>query len=297
MAYICTYSDLSADIRWRLILGLGSVPALFVVLFTLLEARYDDGSRIVRRTEFDKEPISLMDSLSDRKNLMKLVATGGGWFLYDVAFYGVNLFAGDILDAMNGDDDNVSSDHSIRDISSKQIIANSMGIPACIFTILLMKPVGIKRLQVVGFVLIAIAFVLMACLFDPLKQRNPDLLFAFYCLLLFFLSFGPNATTYVLSSEVYPKEIRATFNGISAAAGKVGAALGAYLFGPMADGTSLPTVMIFCAVISVIGALVSEYFIDISEDDSVDYKVIPDGREEEEADNRKHGTVINVLHA
>jgi hypothetical protein len=42
----------------------------------------------------------------------------------------------------------------------------------------------------------------MASLFDRLKERNPDLLFAFYCLLLFFLNFGPNTTTYVLSAEV-----------------------------------------------------------------------------------------------
>ena len=87
---------------------------------------------------------------------------------------------------------------------------------------MLMKPVGIKKLQVYGFVLIAIAFLLMAVMFQPLKDRNPDLLFSFYCLLLFFLTFGPNVTTYVLSAEVYPKEIRATFNGISAALGKVG---------------------------------------------------------------------------
>ena len=62
-----------------------------------------------------------------------------------------------------------------------------------------------------------------AALFEPLKDRNPNLLFAFYCLLLFFLTFGPNVTTYVLSAEVYPKEIRSTFNGISAAMGKLGA--------------------------------------------------------------------------
>jgi hypothetical protein len=35
------------------------------------------------------------------------------------------------------------------------MIANSMGIPACILTILLMKTIGLKKLQVTGFLLIA----------------------------------------------------------------------------------------------------------------------------------------------
>ena len=276
VAYILTYTDLSVNTKWRLILGLGAIPALLVVGGTYMESRMDDFTRIVKKSSNEVANPKIMDSLKERENLIKLVASGGGWFLYDVAYYGVNLFAGSILDAMNGDDDNVSSDKSIRDLSSKQMIANSVGIPAVILTIFLMRPIGIKRLQVVGFVGIAVAFTLMAALFSPLKSRNPDLLFAFYCLLLFFLNFGPNVTTYVLSAEIYPKEIRGTFNGISAALGKLGAAVGAYMFGPLAGITSIPAVMIVCAVISVVGAIVSHYFIDISEDNIEEYKKIPD---------------------
>jgi hypothetical protein len=58
--------------------------------------------------------------------------------------------------------------------------------------------------------------------------------------------------------------------------GKMGAAVGAYVFGPIADMSSLPTVMIVCAVISVIGAFVSEYYIDLSDDCVDDYKMIPE---------------------
>lgn len=141
--------------KWRLILGLGAVPALLVVGGTVYESRLDDHTRIVRKTAAASQGPSLREALSDKRNLYKLIATGGGWFIYDVAFYGVNLFAGDILDAMNGDDDNVSSNASIRDLCEKQMIANGMGIPACILTILLLKSIGLKRLQVAGFLFIA----------------------------------------------------------------------------------------------------------------------------------------------
>jgi PHS family inorganic phosphate transporter-like MFS transporter len=256
------------EAKWRIILGLGAVPALLVVIGTVLESRIEQSMRVVRSDTV--KPVggpSLWESLQDRKNCLKLVASGGGWFIYDVAFYGVNLFAGQILSSISGDDDNVSSDASIRNLTGKQLIANSVTIPAVVLTIALLKPIGIKRLQVVGFVLIALAFTLMAALFDPLEDRNPDLLFAFYCLLLFFLSFGTNVTTYILSAELYSKDIRSTFNGIYAALGKVGAAVGAYLFDSIGNVTA---VMVMCAVISIIGAIVSEYFIDIESSDSAD---------------------------
>ena len=264
VAYCLTYSGSSTETKWRLILGLGAIPLFFVVCGSMYEI-YLEGqveSRIVKPKE---TTIPLSESLSDPENIKKLIASGGGWFIYDVAYYGVNLFAGAILNAMDGDDDNVSKDSSVRGVCWKEIVAAGMGIPACALTIYLMEPMGIKQLQVVGFVLIAVGFVVMAACFAPLRDY-PDALFTIYCFLLFFLSFGPNATTYVLSSQIYPKNIRTTYNGISAAMGKLGAVIGAYMFGPLADGTSLATVLVICGVISVIGAVVSHCYINIDDD-------------------------------
>lgn len=158
---------------------------------------------------------------------------------------GVNLFGGQILSAISStDDDNVSASSSVQAVTQKQIIALSMGIPACLCAIATLRLVGTKRLQVYGFLLIAFFFVLLAALFKPLSHgeyKNTNALFAVYCMLLFSLSYGPNLTTYILPAETYPKEVRATFNGISAACGKLGAFTGVYVFGPMAEGTSYAT--------------------------------------------------------
>lgn len=175
----------------------------------------------------------------------------------------MNLFGGQILSKIgSSDDDNVSDNESIRHIATRQVIALSMGIPACLSAILVLRMVGTKRLQVYGFFLIAVMFVLMAALFKPLSHgsmENPNALFAVYCFLLFSLSWGPNLTTYILPAQTYPKEVRATFNGISAACGKLGAFAGVYVFSTMAEATSYATVMVFCAVISVFGAAVTQY--------------------------------------
>ena len=51
-----------------------------------------------------------------------------------------------------------------------------------------------------------------------------------YALTFFFDDFGPNTTTFIIPSEIFPTQSRATCHGISAAFGKAGAALGGFLF-------------------------------------------------------------------
>jgi len=46
---------------------------------------------------------------------------------------------------------------------------------------------------------------------------------------------GPNAITFIISSECFPTHIRATAYGISAAAGKVGALIGQDAINPLAN--------------------------------------------------------------
>ena len=88
---------------------------------------------------------------------------------------------------------------------------------------------GTKRTQVYGFFFQAAAFTAMAVGFYPLQQSNPTLLYVLYCILLFSLNSGPSMTTFCIPAEAFPYEIRTTYNGISAAAGKLGAACGAFM--------------------------------------------------------------------
>ncbi|CAI0381769.1 unnamed protein product [Linum tenue] len=52
----------------------------------------------------------------------------------------------------------------------------------------------------------------------------------FYGLSFFFANFGPDATTFVVPAEIFPTRLRSTCHGISAAAGKAGAIVGAFGF-------------------------------------------------------------------
>ena len=136
---------------------------------------------------------------------------------------GVALFGGQILSAIgSSNDDNVSSNEGIRHKTSSQLTALSVGIPAQLIFIFLIKPYGTKLIQVVGFILNAVSFFLLAACFKVLRDENPTMLFVLYCFLMFNLCGATNISTFVLPAETYDKRIRATFNGISAAMGKLG---------------------------------------------------------------------------
>ena len=72
-----------------------------------------------------------------------------------------------------------------------------------------------------------------------------------------------NVTSFVLPAETYPKGVRSTCNGISAAMGKLGAVVGAYMFGPLALATSFTFVFISCAGVAIIGMTCGWFFIDL----------------------------------
>ncbi|CAD7926886.1 unnamed protein product [Amoebophrya sp. A25] len=80
---------------------------------------------------------------------------------------------------------------------------------------------------------------------------------AFICLTMFVSNFGPNATTYILPAVVYPTPVRATCHGISAAMGKLGAAVGVACFSPLLSAFGLPYVLRCCGCVALVGAMVT----------------------------------------
>jgi MFS family permease len=69
----------------------------------------------------------------------------------------------------------------------------------------------------------------------------------------FFTEFGPNMTTFVMPSELYPVEMRATGHGISAGIGKLGAFIGVFLFPLLNDWFGLRGTLLLTAGIAALG--------------------------------------------
>jgi MFS family permease len=69
----------------------------------------------------------------------------------------------------------------------------------------------------------------------------------------FFTEFGPNMTTFVMPSELYPVSMRATGHGISAGVGKLGAFIGVFLFPILNDSLGLRGTLLLTAGVSALG--------------------------------------------
>jgi len=183
--------------------------------------------------------------LFSKKWLKCLLGTAGAWFLLDVAFYG------------NG----VSSTLIMKTISPQASVLThtllSAGIFLCFavpgywFAAKYVDRLGRKPLQILGFFMMTLCYFGIACLAAP--QETLFLFMMLFGISFFFVNFGPNSTTFLIPSEVYPTSIRATAHGLSAAIGKLGAFIGAFFLPLLLQAYGLSIVMFVVAGVAFLG--------------------------------------------
>jgi PHS family inorganic phosphate transporter-like MFS transporter len=105
-------------------------------------------------------------------------------------------------------------------------------IPGYWVTVATVDTFGRKPIQLMGFSMLTIIFVVIGFAYDKLLNSNNGLL-GLYVIAQFFFNFGPNATTFIVPGEVFPTRYRSTSHGFSAASGKVGAIIAQCVFGPL----------------------------------------------------------------
>ena len=265
-------SGLPPDSIWRIMLGLGALPPLAVLYLrrTMPEsprykalvrgdadqaakdmAVYSSGQ--VRATsEHTTKParVSWGEMLSNRKYLLLILGTGGAWFLNDYAFYGNAISTPEIIRLL------APTSSSMTASAWALIIFTVFAIPGYLASIFFMDAVGHRRLQWIGFAVMALAFAAMALIPGITHEVLPFLLV--YGVSFFFIEFGPNCTTFVMPSEVYPTSIRATGHGMAAGIGKFGAFIGTFVFPFIAAEGGIKGAMLFSAGVSVLGAILTK---------------------------------------
>lgn len=78
---------------------------------------------------------------------------------------------------------------------------------------------------------------------------------ALFGLSFFFTEFGPNTTTFVYPSEIFPVRVRTTAHGIAAAMGKLGGFLGVFLFPYILRWKGMPGAEAAAAIASALGVV------------------------------------------
>jgi PHS family inorganic phosphate transporter-like MFS transporter len=237
-------SGASDDVAWRVLLALGAVPAAAVIY---LRCRMPESPRyrVQVREAAGQARMGLGAFLTSRRWLITLAGTAGCWFLLDYAYYGNTISTPQILGLI--------SPHAstMTKIALQLAIFAVAAVPGYMLAIARLDRIGHRRLQLAGFAVMALCFLIIAAIPGMTTAVVPFLLV--YGVSYFFTEFGPNMTTFVLPSELYPVTMRTTGHGISAGIGKLGAFIGVFLFPVLQSSLGLRGTLALTAVVSGLG--------------------------------------------
>lgn len=247
------------EIVWRMLLGFGAIPAasVFYLRRTIKEsshyARTEEVPVQVSRVVTDLSGVELDSNgkrykkhkLLDRKWFLYMLGTAGSWFLMDIALYGNGISNTLILRLLDPGSSLLS--HTLLGGMIFLIFA----VPGYALAAKHVDRIGRRKLQFLGFTMITLLYGLIGLW--PTATAVVPLFVLIYGLSFFFINFGPNATTFLIPSEIYPASIRAKAHGISASIGKAGAFLGAFFLPMVLHAHGLRYVMTAMAAVSVLG--------------------------------------------
>ena len=243
-------------LTWRLLLGLGAIPAAVAVWLRrkLPEPeRFKAATAVAKpdRTQpkAKKPDAGLRSFFANRRLLVLLTGTAGCWFLLDYAYYGNTISTPRIIELITPNASETTT------IAIQLAIFAVAAVPGYILAIAKMDRIGHRRLQLVGFVLMGVCFAVIGLVPSLTTMVAPFLVV--YGISYFFTEFGPNVTTFVLPGELFPTSVRATGHGISAGIGKFGAFIGVFLFPVLQSSLGLRGTLLLTAGISVLGALLT----------------------------------------
>ncbi len=275
--YIVALALLSAnvhpDMAWRIMLGFGAIPAAGVIYLRRkmpesprylerVEGRsaeaaaaiekYSEGVVVASVKQEKQARITLGQFLSNRKYLLYLLGTAGSWFVFDYAYYGNSVSAPLIVKSVLGK----HGAHVLTEAIALQLIVFSVfAVPGYYLAANYMDRIGHRRLQLIGFFFMGLAFLLIGVVPHITTEVTPFLLL--FGISYFFAEFGPNETTFVLAGEVFPTSMRSTGHGISAGIAKFGAFLGVYLFPIIKSHFGVSGALEFSFAMALIGILLT----------------------------------------
>jgi PHS family inorganic phosphate transporter-like MFS transporter len=276
LAVLLLASGLSHNLVWRLLLAFGAVPALAVFRmrrhmaetprFLFAAGHHDELQRVSDHLfgEAKQESARFGDAkpagsasfwqgfgilVRHGRTLRWLIGASLAWFLMDFAYYGNTVSSPLVLNALTPKQDVLQ--HTLMQLGVFAVAA----MPGYLIAAALMDRIGRKSIQILGFLMMALTFAVIALIPGIEKLVVPFLIV--YGISYFFTEFGPNATTFVYPAELFPVRARTTGNGIAAGAGKIGGFVGVFLFPILMAAGGLFAAELTAAAVSVLGLLVT----------------------------------------
>ena len=242
VASILLASGVSGNLTWRLLLGLGALPGLAVFYlrrqihetprFAMAGGATEEAEAAVAaatgrstaaaagvstaRESKARVPQSALGGFvilaRSRRMLAWLIGAAGCWMLLDFCYYGNTISTPEILALLN------PKASELHNILVQLLIFVVFALPGYAVAILFLDKTGRKTIQALGFAMMALMFLLLGLI--PSATTVAATFIILYGISYFFTQFGPNTTTFIYPSEIFPVEVRTTASGIAAGAAR-----------------------------------------------------------------------------
>ncbi|MHB1665760.1 MAG: MFS transporter [bacterium] len=262
------------DIAWRILLGLGAIPAASVIYlrrkiketphFSLsVQGNVDNtvaaindiaGSNVKVKHENQQTGIKAKAKWTDILKYpynLRLLGTMGSWFLVDWAFYGNSISWPLVMKSF------LPHATFIQGLALATIVFIVFAAPFYWIASFNLDTLGRKFIQSFGFIGMALAYLIISLVSYSGYTLVPVAFMIIFGLSYIFVEFGPNMTTFIYPAEVFPTSIRGLGDGLSAGAGKTGAFIGTFLFPLLLTTVKIQGTFLVLAVISVLGAVLT----------------------------------------
>lgn len=192
------------------------------------------------------------------------------WFLYDFVAFSNGAFSGSIIAS-------VLKDPTLKRTAEYQLLLGALALPGAFIGAWLVKLIGTKWQLVTGFTgYIVLGLIIVSARENDAEELEltygwtpsqglawdkiidiPVLFVILYALLTSSGNLGPGSICGLIASDSYPSALRGSAYGLSAAIGKVGAAVGTEVFTPIQNGIGKKYTFIVAAGVGVLGVLLA----------------------------------------
>lgn len=276
---LASVAFLSPDLAWRVAVGVGAIPSLIVIYLRrkipetpryslLVKGDAEEAKRGARILRADIKKLDVKARQSTTLEFLKkywrlLFVSAGTWFLLDVAFYGTGIYSGTIVSSIVPIDSSLPLRSQLFGKILEAGVPFFVGFFGYFTAVALIDRLGRKIMQLQGFIVMSILYILVTFFATSEGTKitgflvSSNLVLAIYAITYFFINFGPNTTTFVIPAEIFPTKHRTTGHGISAAAGKAGAAVTTFFFPSLLNSVGVKGILELMAVVSFIGAVLT----------------------------------------
>ena len=252
---------------WRIVLAAGAIPSASVIY---LRRKIPETARFLGRIRGDTEgvkevirevtrtEVNLTSNLKDntsfseyfRRNWALFLSACMLWFLFDIVAYSGILFGPSLI----------ASSLGINSGVFQLLIEGAFTIPGGIIALSLIDRVGRKPLQVVGFVVMAVALMSFAFYKSSAGTSfSPVIAFFLYGLQNLGSQAGPGSVSAsgILGVELAPTKVRGLVQSLTVASGRIGATLTSFVFPSLFHEYGESFAVYFLATIAAIAAVIT----------------------------------------